>query len=48
MRCMRATRGATIVDDALIAQSRPDQSAPLVTRDEDVRHFARAAGLSLF
>ena len=33
--------------DALIAQSCLDQSVPLVTRDKDVRHFARAAGLAL-
>jgi hypothetical protein len=25
-----------------------DQSTPLVTRDKDFRHFARAVGLSLF
>ena len=36
------------VADALIAQSCLDQAAPLVTRDRDVRHFANAAGLSLF
>ena len=35
------------VADALIAQSCLDQSTPLVTRDRDVRHFARAAGLPL-
>ena len=35
------------VADALIAQSCLDQSSPLVTRDRDVRHFARAAGLPL-
>jgi predicted nucleic acid-binding protein len=35
------------VADALIAQSCLDQSAPLVTRDKDFRHFAKAAGLSL-
>jgi predicted nucleic acid-binding protein len=35
------------VADALIAQSCLDQSAPLVTRDRDVRHFAQAAGLPL-
>jgi predicted nucleic acid-binding protein len=35
------------VADSLIAQSCLDQSTPLVTRDRDVRHFARAAGLSL-
>ena len=35
------------VADALIAQSCLDQSAPLVTRDRDFRHFAAAAGLSL-
>jgi len=35
------------VADSLIAQSCLDQSSPLVTRDRDFRHFARAAGLSL-
>lgn len=35
------------VADALIAQSCLDQSAPLVTRDKDFRHFAAAAGLPL-
>jgi predicted nucleic acid-binding protein len=35
------------VADALIAQSCLDQSTPLVTRDRDFRHFARAAGLPL-
>lgn len=35
------------VADALIAQSCLDQSAPLVTRDRDVRHFARVAKLPL-
>jgi predicted nucleic acid-binding protein len=35
------------VADALIAQSCLDQSTPLVTRDQDFRHFARAAGLPL-
>ena len=35
------------VADALIAQSCLDQSTPLVTRDRDFRHFAKAAGLSL-
>lgn len=33
--------------DALIAQSCLDQSALLVTRDADFRHFAKHAGLSL-
>ena len=33
--------------DALIAQSCLDQSVPLVTRDRDFRHFAKAAGLPL-
>ena len=33
--------------DALIAQSCLDQSVPLITRDRDCRHFARAAGLAL-
>ena len=33
--------------DALIAQSCLDASVPLVTRDGDFRHFARAAGLVL-
>ena len=35
------------VADSLIAQSCLDQSTPLVTRDRDFRHFAKAAGLSL-
>lgn len=35
------------VADALIAQSCLDRSVPLVTRDKDFRHFARAAGLAL-
>jgi predicted nucleic acid-binding protein len=35
------------VADALIAQSCLDQSTPLVTRDQDFRHFATAAGLPL-
>jgi predicted nucleic acid-binding protein len=35
------------VADALIAQSCLDQATPLVTRDKDFRHFARAAGLAL-
>jgi predicted nucleic acid-binding protein len=35
------------VADALIAQSCLDQSSPLVTRDRDFRHFAKAAGLPL-
>ena len=35
------------VADALIAQSCLDQASPLVTRDRDFRHFARAAGLPL-
>ena len=33
--------------DALIAQSCLDQSVPLVARDRDFRHFAKAAGLPL-
>ena len=35
------------IADALIAQSCLDQSSPLVTRDRDFRHFAKAAGLPL-
>jgi predicted nucleic acid-binding protein len=35
------------VADALIAQSCLDQTVPLVTRDKDFRHFAKAAGLAL-
>jgi hypothetical protein len=35
------------VADALIAQSCLDQSARLVTRDRDFRHFAKTAGLSM-
>jgi len=33
--------------DALIAQSCLDQSVPLITRDRDFRHLAKAVGLSL-
>lgn len=35
------------IADALIAQSCIDQAVPLVSRDKDFRHFARAAGLTL-
>jgi len=35
------------IADALIAQSCLDQSVALVTRDKDLRHFARAAGLAV-
>ena len=35
------------VADSLIAQSCLDQVSPLVTRDRDFRHFAKAAGLPL-
>ena len=35
------------VADALIAQSCLDASVPLVTRDRDFGHFAKAAGLAL-
>lgn len=35
------------VADSLIAQSCLDQASPLVTRDRDFRHFAKAAGLPL-
>jgi predicted nucleic acid-binding protein len=43
---LRQRRKARVAD-ALIAQSCLDQMTPLVTRDRDFRHFARAAGLSL-
>jgi predicted nucleic acid-binding protein len=43
---LRQRRKARVAD-ALIAQSCLDQSAPLVTRDKDFRHFARSAGLAL-
>ena len=33
--------------DALIAQACLDQSVPLLTRDRDFRHFAKAAGVPL-
>jgi predicted nucleic acid-binding protein len=33
--------------DALIAKACLDQSVPLLTRDRDFRHFAKAAGLPL-
>jgi hypothetical protein len=42
-----AKRRKARVADALIAQSCLDASVPLVTRDRDFRHFARAAGLVL-
>ena len=35
------------IADALIAQICIDQSVPLITRDRDFRHFARAVGLAL-
>jgi predicted nucleic acid-binding protein len=35
------------VADALIAQSCIDHGAPLITRDEDFRHFAKHCGLKL-
>jgi predicted nucleic acid-binding protein len=35
------------IADALIAQACIDQSTPLVTRDNDFRHFATAAGLAM-
>ena len=35
------------VADALIAQSCLDHSLPLITRDRDFRHFAKATGLPL-
>lgn len=35
------------IADALIAQNCLDQATPLVTRDQDFRHFARSAGLQL-
>ena len=35
------------VADVLIAQACLDQSTPLLTRDRDFRHFAKAAGLQL-
>jgi predicted nucleic acid-binding protein len=41
------TKQKARVADALIAQACLDQLAPLVTRDRDFRHFARAAGLAL-
>jgi predicted nucleic acid-binding protein len=40
-------RNKARIADALIAQSCIDQSAPLITRDKDCRHFARDAGLAL-
>lgn len=43
---LRQRRKARVAD-ALIAQSCLDQATPLVTRDNDFRHFARAAGLAL-
>ena len=35
------------IADALISQACLDQSVPLVTRDRDVRHFARGIGLGV-
>jgi predicted nucleic acid-binding protein len=35
------------IADALIAQACIEQSTPLVTRDNEFRHFAAAAGLAL-
>ena len=43
---LKQTKKARVAD-ALIAQSCLDQSSPLVTRDRDFRHFAKAAGLQL-
>jgi len=40
-----ARRRKARLADALIAQSCLDASVPLVTRDRDLRHFARSAGL---
>ncbi len=34
--------------DALIAQSCLDHEVPLISRDEDFRHYARIGGLNLF
>jgi predicted nucleic acid-binding protein len=42
-----STQRKARVADALIAQSCLDASVPLVTRDRDFRHFAKAAGLVL-
>jgi predicted nucleic acid-binding protein len=49
-----ATRGLVLakglrarIPDALIAQSCIDHSVPLITRDEDFRHFAKHCGLKL-
>ncbi len=42
-----ATGRKARLGDALIAQSCLDASVPLVTRDADFRHFAKATGLVL-
>jgi predicted nucleic acid-binding protein len=45
-RVLSAKRRARLAD-TLIAQSCLDHDVPLLTRDEDYRHFARVAGLRL-
>ena len=45
-RILKQRRKARVAD-SLIAQACLDQSTPLVTRDRDFRHFAKAAGLPL-
>jgi predicted nucleic acid-binding protein len=42
-----ATKRRARLADTLIAQSCLDHDVPLLTRDEDYRHFARVAGLRL-
>jgi predicted nucleic acid-binding protein len=42
-----ATKRRARLADTLIAQSCLDHDVPLLTRDEDYRNFARAAGLRL-
>lgn len=42
-----AARKRARLADSLIAQSCLDDEVPLVTRDQDFRHFRRAAGLEL-
>jgi predicted nucleic acid-binding protein len=42
-----STKRRARLADTLIAQSCLDHDVPLLTRDEDYRHFARVAGLRL-
>jgi len=46
-RKLRALGLRAKIADALIAQSCIDHDAPLITRDDDFRHFAKHCGLKL-